>query len=97
MGLGASWGLKSAHVGLFFALFLIVCRILGHLAFFGRSLFVFLQFCEIFSNFARVLGRVRERLGLLFSMIFRISTKNCNFVKNRVFPRKNQYFEGFEP
>ena len=62
-------------------------------------LFFFLISYRFRMDFGRILGEFWWMLGGFtpdFLDIFRIFIENRDFVKNSVFPRKNQYFSGFK-
>ena len=51
-----------------------------------------MDFGRIWGGFGWILGGFKQD----FSNIFRIFIENRDFVENSVFPRKNQYFAGFQ-
>ena len=51
-----------------------------------------MDFGRIWGGFWGILGGFKQD----FCDIFRIFIENRDFVKNSVFPRKNQYFSGFK-
>ena len=83
-----SWGAKLAHFSHFFRIFGVCCRFFGASSSkvaFGSDLFRFsVDFWPIFGGF-----------GTDFWTIFRLTLENCDFMKNRVSPWKNQYFLKF--
>ena len=78
-------GAKLAHFSHFFRIFGFCCRFFGapsSKVAFGNDFFRFLvDFWSIFGEF-----------GTDFWTIFRLIFENCDFMKNRVSPWKNQCF-----